>query len=161
MSDTAFALLGLGLFALVALPIVVTVRAAFRRHDPARGRAMCEVGDDGAFELQVHDALGGEVYFRFEIEGDTDADYDLVLRGVVDTIDGAAERSFAWRTAERSLLTENDGTERVLVTRAVSSGRGSIELAALPRSPCRVKGRVDARPRTLLRRGWVYAPRDV
>ncbi len=158
MDDVAPIVAMVGFAVVLSAPIVYVVAAAFRRHDPARARASCEVDPDGAFELAVSDEGGGEVFFRFEIDGDTDAEYDLVVRG--ELVDAAGHTtSFGWRTADRSAVDgAREATAHAKTTHAVSGARGSIALLVAPRARCVVKGRVESGAPGLLRRGWVYVP---
>jgi len=147
-----------GFVVVLTAPIVYVVAAAFRRHDPARARASCEVSPDGAFELAVGDERGGEVFFRFEIDGDTDAEYDLVVRGELVDVAGHAT-AFGWRTRDRSGVEgAREGTAHAKSTHAVSGSRGSIALLAAPPARFVVKGRVESGTPGLLRRGWIYVP---
>lgn len=116
---------------------------------------MVEVGSDGTFELAW--AGGGALWFRFEIDGDTDSEYDLVVSGELVGADGASRR-FGWRTADTSAVASAAATQRVGTTYAVTTRRGSIELASLPDTPCVARGRVESGVADSFRRGWVYVP---
>ena len=159
MRDVAIVVGLVGFAVVLVAPILYVVASAFRRHDPARARASCDVGADGAFELHVRDALRGAVYFRFAIDGDTDGEYDLVVRGeIVD--DGGRKTTFGWRTADRTGVEgARSQTAHAKTTHAVSTSTGSIELAVVPSGACVVRGRVESGTPGLLQRGWVYVPR--
>lgn len=158
MGDVAPFILLAALVVLVAVPIPIVISVAFRRHDPKRARAHAEVAADGSFRLTTDGGGSGVVYFRFEIDGSTDDDPDLVIRGEVHDARGAAQ-SFGWRTRAGSRVPGADATTRhATVMHAVTGGRASIEIAGGLRGPCTVTGRVDAGTPGLLLRGWVYLP---
>lgn len=145
----------LAMVVVLAVPILWMTSRSARRHDPTLAEASSAIGPDGRFELELS-ARGGEVlYFRYEITSDSDFDFDLVVRGEVAS-EGHA-RPFAWKTSLNSALAADD-VEHVRVTHASARHAGSIELAELPTERCRVTGRVEARPASLLKRGWVYVP---
>ncbi len=151
-------LLTLGLALLIAVPVIVVVRGAFRRHDPARAAASVELDGPGEFRLEIPKGSGGSLYFRFEIDGDTDNEYDLVVRGTIERASGAARR-FAWRTRERSSVEGAAEAEKVTTTNAVTVTTGSFELGGVDAGAV-VVGSVSEGTPGLLKRGWVYLPKD-
>lgn len=145
--------IGLPLVALVVFLFVV-----FRRHNPARARAMTEVTGEGTFALEVDGTGGGAVFFRFQINGWTDDGYDLVVSGEVVQPSGDIHR-FAWKTSNHSAVPGAASARGVQTVTASDHDMGSFQLAKLPPGPARVQGKVAVGSRGLLARGWVYVPR--
>lgn len=145
------------LTALLCFSIVWFVRGAFVRHDPARAAASVTVAANTAFELQLPGSPG-ELFFRFEINGDTDVNYDLLVSGaIVDEL--GSTRTFAVKTSRHSTLEGADGARYASTTHAVTSTTGSIYLATVQTGDRTVRGVVTEQPSALLRKGSVYVPR--
>ncbi|MFO0554273.1 MAG: hypothetical protein U0271_38185 [Polyangiaceae bacterium] len=159
VGDVLPILLFLGFLVLVTFPILRVVRGSFRRHDPARAVASVELSGVGPFRLELPRGSAGTLAFRFEIDGDTDAAYDLVVRGSIER-DGAVVQQFAWRTQEASSVAGAETASPVTTTHAVSNTRGSIELAPLDGQGGVVVGVVAEGTPGLLERGWVYVPKE-
>ncbi len=140
----------------IVVPIVLVLRVAFATHDPKRAARHVEVDADGKFRLELAGPHHGELYFRFEIRGDSDSSYDLVVRGTVETKE--AKESFGVRTAQNSSVEGAGELPYASSTLAVSGGRGSILLTDVRRVPCVITGRVDTGSPGELVRGWVYLP---
>jgi hypothetical protein len=165
MTEGVIAIGGIAFFALFAVALLWKVRKIFVRHDPARAAASVTVAANVAFELQLPGSPG-ELFFRFDIDGDTDFDYDLLVSGeIVDERGGT--RAFAVKTSKQSRIEGADsardaGTTYAVTTRttyAVTRGTGSFSLATVRTGDRAVRGVVTERPSGLLRKGWVYVPR--
>src|ERR1700730_4577097 len=101
----------IGLAALFCFAIVWQVRKFFVRHDPERAAASVTVAANVAFELQLPGSPG-ELFFRFNINGDTERDYDLLVSGeIVDERGGT--RAFAVKTSEQSRIEGADSARYV------------------------------------------------
>ena len=147
----------IALTVLFCLAIVWLVRRVFVRHDPARAAASVTVAANTAFELQLPGSPG-ELFFRFEINGDTDVNYDLLVSGVVIDERGS-NRPFAVKTSQRSNLKGADGARYASTTYAVTTSTGSIFLTTVHAGDRAVRGVVAEHPTSLLRKGSVYIPR--
>lgn len=147
----------IGLVALFAFAIVWFVRKAFVRHDPERAAASVTVAANVAFELQLPGSPG-ELFFRFDINGDTESDYDLLVSGeIVDQRGGT--RAFAVKTSKKSKIDSADSARYAGITYAVTTCTGSISLATVHTGDRAVRGVVTEHPSALLHTGWVYVAR--
>src|SRR5262245_39216403 len=102
MSDALVVIGFVAFSALISLPIVLFVARTFRAHDPARALVSVTVSAAGPFELPVPESAR-VLFFRFEIDGDTDSDYDLLVRGEIVDRAGKA-RTFAVKTLDKSKI---------------------------------------------------------
>jgi hypothetical protein len=156
MTGTLITIGAMGLGALFSFSIVWVVRRAFVRHDPERAAASVTVAANAAFELQLPGSPG-ELFFRFNISGDTDSDYDLLVSGeIVDERGGT--RAFAVKTSQHSRIEGADSARYAGTKYAVSTSKGSIPLATVQTTDRAVRGVVTEHPSGLLRKGWVYIP---
>jgi hypothetical protein len=147
----------IGLAALFCFAIVWQVRKFFVRHDPERAAASVTVAANVAFELQLPGSPG-ELFFRFNINGDTERDYDLLVSGeIVDERGGT--RAFAVKTSEQSRLEGADSARYVGTRYAVTTTTGSFSLVTVHAGDRAVRGVVTEHPSALLRKGSVYVPR--
>jgi hypothetical protein len=157
MTGTVITIGAMGLAALFGFSIVWVVRKAFVRHDPERAAASVMVAANTPFELQLPGSPG-ELFFRFNIKGDTDFNYDLLVSGeIVDERGGT--RAFAVKTSQQSRIEGADSARYAGSTYAVSTSAGSISLATVQTGDRAVRGVVTEHPSALLRKGWVYVPR--
>ncbi|OBI98925.1 hypothetical protein [Mycobacterium asiaticum] len=158
MSENAIVIGSIALAVLMVLSIAWFVRRAFVRHDPNRAAASVTVMPNAAFELQLPGGPG-ELYFRFDITGDTDGYYDLLVSGeVVDELGGT--RTFAVRTSPHSKLEGAASARHAITTYALTTFKGSIPLAMVRPGDRTARGVVTEHPTGLLRNGWVYIPRS-
>jgi len=141
----------IALAAVLTLTILSLVRKAFVRHDPARAAVSVSVAADVAFELPLSGSPG-ELFFRFDINGDTESSYDLLVSGVIaDELGGT--REFAVKTYKESRLKGAGNARYVNTTYAVTNFAGSISLATVHSGDRTVRGVVTEHPRALLSRG--------
>jgi hypothetical protein len=148
----------IGLAALSCFAIVWGVRFFLVRHNPERAAASVAVAANFAFDLQLPGSPG-KLFFRFNIDGDTESDYDLLVSGeIVDERGGT--RAFAVKTSSQSRIEGADSARYVgSTTYAVTTRSGSISLATVQTGDRAVRGVVKEHPSALLRKGWVYVPR--
>lgn len=157
MGEKAIVVAVIGLIVLFVFSIVWLIRRSFVQHDPERAAASVTVAADAAFELQLP-GTPGELYFRFHINGDTDAAYDLLVSGNI-TEERGGTRSFAVKTSQQSRIKGVGSARYASTTYAVSTSKGSIPLATVRSGDRAVRGVVAEHPRGLLRQGWIYVPR--
>jgi hypothetical protein len=157
MTEGVITIGGIGLAAVWVFAIVWVVRKFFVRHNPERAAASVSVAANVAFELQLAGSPG-ELLFRFDIDGDTDLYYDLLVSGeIVD--EGGGTRAFAVKTSQQSRLDGADSARYVGALLAVTTSTGSFSLATVHAGDRAVRGVVTEQPSGLLRKGWVYVPR--
>ena len=157
MSENVIVIGAIVVGALFCFLIVWVVRRAFVRHDPERAATSVTVAANAPFELQLPGSPG-KLFFRFNINGDTDHRYDLLVSGeIVDEHGGT--RAFAVKTSEQSRIEGADSARCASSTYAVSTSAGSISLATVHTGDRAVRGVVTEHPSALLRKGWVYIPR--
>jgi hypothetical protein len=157
VTDNVIIIGAIGLAALSGFTIVVVVRKIFVRHDPERAAASVTVAANVAFELQLPGSQG-ELFFRFDINGDTESDYDLLVSGeIVDERGGT--RAFAVKTSQQSRIEGADSARCITGTYAVTTSTGSFSLATVHTGDRAVRGVVTEHPSGLLRKGSVYVPR--
>jgi hypothetical protein len=158
MSDDHTLVLVLGFAVLLSGPILLMVFMRSRTHDPERARAFYETDPDGTFTLAFDVEVRSELFFRFDLEGGTDDDYDLVIRGEIEAKDGT-KRAFGSCTQEKSRIDGADQTTWQSFTDVVDAVGGSIRLGEVTPGDRALRGRVDAEPKSRLRRSWVYIPK--
>jgi hypothetical protein len=140
-----------------AIGLALLTFTMVRRHNPKRATATVAVTANAAFELQLP-GRRGKLFFRFEIAGDTEDDYDLLVSGeIVD--DGGGTRAFAVKTSSQSRLDGADSARYADTISMVTFRTGSISLATVHHGDRAVRGVVTERPGGLLIKGWVYVPR--
>lgn len=139
----------------LVVSILWFIRRMFVRHDPKRAVASVAVAANAPFELQLPGSAG-ELFFRFDIHGDTDSEYDLLISGEV--IGDGGSRAFAVKTSANSRIKGADGARKTSTTYAVTNTTGSISLTQVETGDRAVRGVVLERPAGLLRSGWIYVP---
>jgi hypothetical protein len=152
-------LITIGAIGLAAWGVVFVwvLRRVFARHNPERAAASVTVAANVAFELQLPGSPG-ELFFRFDINGDTEYDFDLLVSGeIVDERGGT--RAFAVKTSQQSRIDGADSARYANIKYAVTTSKGSISLATVHTGDRAVRGVVTEHPSALLRKGWVYVPR--
>lgn len=157
MSQTVVVIGAIGLSLLLVCSIIGVILIVFRRHNPERAAASVVVAANVAFELQLPGSPG-KVFFRFNIDGDTEGSYDLLVSGdIVDERGGT--RAFCVKTSTPSRIPGADAARPCGTTYAVSNSAGSFSLATVDVGDRTVRGVVREHPKGLLRKGWVYFPR--
>jgi hypothetical protein len=157
MSQTVIVIGAIGLSLLLACSIIGVILIVFRRHDPKRAAASVEVAANVAFEIQLPGSPG-QVFFRFNIDGDTELSYDLLVTGDIADERGGT-RAFSVKTSKQSRIPGADSARPCGTTYAVSNTAGSLSLATVHAGDRAVRGVVREYPKGLLRKGWVYVPR--
>jgi hypothetical protein len=147
-----------GLAVVLVCSIIGTVALVFRRHDPARAAASVTIAANTPFELQLPGSRG-KVFFRFDINGDTDCSYDLLVSGEIFHESGRS-RTFCVKTSKQSRIAGAGSAQLAGTTYAVSCSTGSVLLATVEPGDRVVRGVAREHPKKLLRRGWVYQPRS-
>lgn len=156
VAENAVVVGAIALTASLCIAIAWVVRRAFVRHDPERAAASVTVAANSEFDLQLPGSPG-KLYFRFDINRDTDGSYDLLVSGeIVD--EGGGTRGFAVKTSRHSMIGGADSARYAGTTYAVTTSTGSISLASVHAGDRAVRGMVKENPAALLRKGWVYVP---
>lgn len=146
----------LGLLVAFVGPLLYFTSRLATKHARENARAVADVLPDKTFSLNVSDDAGGSAYLYVRIDGDTDFEYDIATRGVVES--EAGETPFAWRTAVESTI--EGASEMAKVTQSLGERdyAEAFVIAEVPRAPCRVRGEVlEGRP-GLFVKGHVYVP---
>lgn len=160
MNDSLLAVILIGAFVLLlGGPLFLILRTTFRRHDPTRAGTFEVLDGPGEFRMALPKGKAGTLCFRFEIDGDTDDDYDLVVRLKIEPA-GGAPRELVFRTRKNSRVPNVEGSTLLGSTYAVTTTMGSLELTSIGREGGVVTGTVEEGTPGLLKKGWIYLPSE-